>query len=515
LSWIDTLVGFLSPRAQFQRLRYRQAIEAAGNASEIVRKYDAASKGRRTDGWQTTALSANAENKSAIAVLRYRARDLVRNNPYARRGVRVIGSNVVGKGIRASISGASETQTRKISEVWELWAGTTEIDFDGKSNIYGLQRLVMEMVVESGEALIRRRFLPGDNFPMKIQILEPDFLNTNLSSQAENGNRIIQGIEIDSEDQIQAYHLFESHPGNLDSLVLSGIGMKSIRVPATEIQHIYLVERAGQMRGVSWFAPVMIKLKDFDDYEDAQLVRQKIAACFSVFVSDIAGLEEPASEAQKDVLGQKVEPGIIEILPPGKTVTFASPPGVENYGEYTTIVLRAIATGLGVSYEALTGDLSQVNFSSGRMGWLEFQRNIDVWRDALMNAQFNNRLFKWFSETAPLVGLSMNKVKTEWVAPRREMIDPTKEVPSKILAIRAGLETLEDAIYANGKIPVQQFEQIKATNDLIDKLGLVLDSDPRTGNNSGNNNSNSNSMDDELTAKQQRPKRNNGQTLSA
>lgn len=478
MAWLDDMIGFFSPKAKLNRIKARRMISTF---NDVTRKYEGAAKGRRTEGWKTPATSANAEVQTDAAMLRNRARDLVRNNPYAQRAIRLIGANVVGQGIRANIISRSELQARKFTEAWNTWASTCYVDFDCKHNLYSMQKIVMEAVAESGEVLIRRRFRDeaGVPIPLRLQVLEADFIATNLMTNAEGGNRIIQGIEFDPQGLIVAYHLYQEHPGNISNFANTS-RFSVERVPASEILHVFRADRPGQFRGVTWVAPVMMRLRDLDDFEDAQLVRQKIAACFSVFVQDNE-THDAASLTDEDKinLGEKVEPGIIEILPPGKTVTFASPPGVTGYNEYVSNFLHSVATGLGVSFEALTGDLSQVNFSSARMGYLEFQRNIDQWRGCILNPMFNDEVFFWFTEAARLAGLNPQGVSVNWIAPRREMIDPTKEVPAKIKAVRAGLETLDDAILQNGKDPRNHLEQIAANNKLLDELELVLDTDPR------------------------------------
>lgn len=471
--WIDNLIGYFSPEAKLKRTKAR--------TKEIVirknlRLYEGAAGGRRTEGWITPSTSAHAEIASQLPKLRDRSRDLVRNNPYASRAVELIPANVVGKGIAANIWAPTEAQTTAVQKAWRGWADTSAIDFDERNDFAGIMRLAMRTVVESGEVLIRLRRVQGSQFPIKLQILEPDFLYTH--QLMVGANRIVGGIELDDQGQRLAYHLYKSHPGNQSSLEPLSTSYDTVRVPASEVIHLFRPDRPGQLRGVPWLSQVMTRLKDLDDYEDAQLVRQKIAACFSVFVHDIEASDNLTSE-ESAALGDKVEPGIIEFLPPGKDIKFANPPGPgEEFQPFMIHVLRSIAAGIGVSYEALTGDLTNVNFSSGRMGWLEYQRNIDVWR-AMLITNFCNPVFKWFSESANLIGLNVNNTEVTWVPPRREMIDPGTEVNAKIKSIRAGIETLSDVVRQNGKHPSDHFEELKADNDLIDKFGLILDCDPR------------------------------------
>jgi lambda family phage portal protein len=236
---------------------------------------------------------------------------------------------------------------------------------------------------------------------------------------------------------------------------------------------------------VPWGVPVFMRLKDFDDYEDAQLVRQKIAACFTAFVHDSSGTGLDASTGldktgSGDIdLVDTFEPGAIEILPPGKDVKLANPPGVQNYGEYTSTLLHSIASGFDVPYEALTGDYSQVNYSSARMAWLQFGRDIDDWQNHMLIPQMCGSGFRWFLEALSLTGVNTSGARMKWIVPRRELLDPTKEVPAKIKEIRGGLTSRRRALREMGHNPDEINAEIEQDNAEIDAKGLVLDTDPR------------------------------------
>jgi lambda family phage portal protein len=289
------------------------------------------------------------------------------------------------------------------------------------------------------------------------------------------GGYIRQGVEFDANSKRVAYWLFKRHPGDV-GLPLGGL--VSERIPAEEVTHVFRVDRPGQSRGATWFSPILLKMRDFNDYEDAQLIRQKIAACFSVFTMDAEPSIDTAANATSD-LADRVEPGMIMNLPPGKDVKFGNPPGVEGYGDYARAQLRSIAAGLNLPYEVLTGDLSQVNFSSARMGWLEFQRSIHQWTYGMFIPQFCDPLWFWFIEAAALVNSKVDGVAATWTPPRREMINPSEEVKAAITAIRAGIQTRSDFIRSLGNDPLEVYSELQSDNEIADEMGLTLDSDPR------------------------------------
>lgn len=473
---VDRLVSYIAPAAGLSRMRARAAVEV------LTRNFEGASQSRRLAGWRTPSTGANAAASPSLTRLRDRARDLVRNNPWAARGVGVLEANVVGSGIRpeARVASGNPAAAELAMKLWTEHAETTAIDADGRLDIYGLQCLVLRSVVESGEVLVRRRrrlATDGLKVPLQLQVLEPDHLDTSRDiMQIAGGGSIQGGIEFDSIGRRKAYWLYPEHPGERGTLR----GLKdSAPVPASEILHVFRQDRPGQFRGVTWLAPAVVRLRDLDEFEDARLLQQKVAACFAGFIHDVdtSGLVDKDEDDRPPV--EELEPGMLANLSAGKTITFAQPPTTEGYVDYVRFMLRAIACALGVSYEAFTGDYSGVNFSSGRMGWIEMSRTVETTRWKMLEPVFLTPMWGWFVQAAVIAGRPIGNVTATWTPPRREMIDPTKEVPMARDAIRAGLTTLSETLRENGQDPAKVFAERKKELDELDKLGLIVESDAR------------------------------------
>lgn len=476
-NFIDRSISYIAPKWGAERMRFRYANKLM---EENVRAYDAAARSRRTSGWKATSSSATSEINQALAFLRNRSRELARNNPYAENAIREIANNLVGTGIMPKAIGLQKGVEKKLKDIWKAWANSTDCDYDGHLNYYGIQHLAVRSVVESGEVIIRKRISGDKNLtiPLQLQLLEADFIDsTKFEYKAANGGYTLYGVEFNSKDKIVAYWLWENHPG--DQMIA---GTTSNRIPADEIIHIFEKKRPGQFRGVPFGHSAMLRLKDLDDYEDAQLIRQKIAACFTVFVTDNEGVNNTMTTASPaDQMLEKVEPGIIEHLPAGKQVTMASPPDAgQSYDPYVKSVLRAVASGYGMDYVTLTGDYTAVNFSSGRMGWLKFHRNVSVWQWNMLVPQMCNKSWIWFVQFANIMGyIKQTAVPVNWTPPRREMIDPVKEVEGMNASVRAGLTTLQDSIRQNGEDPDEVFAELIEMAKKMDESGLMLTTDPR------------------------------------
>lgn len=447
-------------------------------AAPITNAYDAARFTRRTSGWQAHSTGPNAEIARDLQTLRNRHRDLARNNPWVRRAIQAIITNTVGPGIRAQWD-SEERQAR-----WSAWWESTNCDADGRHNGYGLQALALRAIVESGAALIRarpRRPQDGLPVPLQLQVLEPDYIDHSKTEPLPNGGYIHQGVEYGPTGRRQAYWLFQEHPGEYAHTArYTGT---SKRHTAADIAHVLRIDRPGQVHGVPWGTGAMTRARMLDDYQDAQLERHRNAACFMAFrrIADPSLMEPQDLTDLRAVIGDyalldRIEPGTMQDLPPGMDIEFASPPQPEDDKQFQLAILRAVAADYGIPYEVLTGDLSEVNFSSARMGWNEFARNITAWRWQMLEPQLLSQIATWYLEAERVAGFDTNGARVLWTAPSRTMVDKTREIKPLIEEIRAGLVSLPEAIRQVGYDPLTLATENAEFIDVLAGLGLKLSS---------------------------------------
>ena len=175
-----------------------------------------------------------------------------------------------------------------------------------------------------------------------------------------------------------------------------------------------------------------------------------------------------------------MQPGTMRWATGAEGVEFANPPRADDYQHVVAGALRGIAAGLGISFEALTGDLSQVNFSSARMGWIEFGRQLAIWRGHMLIPLLLDPVWEWWKLAAQAKLGNLANVSVEWTPPRRELIDPAKEVPALAEAVRSGFLSLTDAIAEGGRDPDLVLESIAETMAMLDRLGITVTTDPRS-----------------------------------
>lgn len=474
-TWLDRAIGWLDPGAGLRRQKRRIALDGA-------RAYAAAAVGRNTDGWRTSGTSADAEIAIAGPKLRDRSRDLVRNNPYAAKAVSVLATNIVGEGIVPRADTGNDAEDKRINAAFEEWA--EQCDADGQLDFYGLQTLAVREMVEGGEVLTRRRWrraTDGYAVPIQLQLIESDFLDNSRDGFQATGNNVIGGIEFNQIGQRVAYWMFREHPGNSFANSLGGM-YESVAVPAADVAHLYEKQRT-QTRGVPWMAPVVRRIRDVDDYDFAESIRKKIEASLVGVVTSDDETEEgvaPRVETARGRLIEKFEPGLIAYLRGGKDIKFNQPAAVGGYEEYKRVTAREISTGARVPYELLTNDLSVVNFSSSRVGIVEFRRLCRVMQWQVVIPMQLQPWWNWFGEAAFLAGrISSPNPRCEWAPPKWEAIQPHDDAIARMIEIRLGIRSWKEVVAETGRSPEAVMAEVKWFNDVVDAMGITLDADPR------------------------------------
>lgn len=459
--------GWAASRARGRREYLQHSV-----ATEHLRKYESASTGRRTDGWKRPSSSANAEVLSSRETVRNGARQLVRDNGHAANALNVLESNVIGTGIHPDIESGKDKLNALLEELWQEHCEKDTSGAEEVGNFYDRQSLGFRSIVESGSVILRQRRRADGVLPYRVQLLEPDYLSP-MNDGVRGNNVIIGGKEYNSRGELVKLHLYTVHPGDAYNFS-HGMG-KTVPVDARDISHAYRMDRPGQMDGVSWLAPVMNTLRDLGDTRDAYQLRQKIAACYTVFVTgDEAG---PVSTSDATPVTDHIEPGRVETLPIGKNVTFANPPGVEGMSDFDRDQLLTIAAGIGMPYEALTGNLANVNFLSGRMGWLAFYRNIDKWRSRVVIPRMCEPEMRWFFQAATLKLGDLGRVRVTWTAPHRDLLDPVKEIKALREEMRLGALSFPDMVRMRGRDPEKVIASFEKWAKKLEEKKLVFDWD--------------------------------------
>ncbi len=448
---IDVVVNFFNPESGLKRTRAR-IVQTA------IREYDISSRGRRTDGWNRKNTSGAGEVSKGVSLATAGAQELGRNNPLANRVKRVWANNIVGAGISVDVTATNDKKAKKFQESWDNWAESTDCDFEGHYDLYGLQWLWSTVVVESGGVFIRKHINAALKFPLQLQTFEQSQLD-----RAKTGLDIVDGIEYTKEGQLKGYWFLT------DSRKLR---TESKFYPAENIVHIFRKERPGQHLGMTWLAAVATLMRDYDTYKDAKLMQQQISALFALFVEDADEKLGLGGDGTKD-FPDELEPAMIQHIKPGSTPHVVTPPRADNAMGFDTGLKRDMAVGVGLTYEQITGDYSLVNFASGRMGRSEFYNELDF-AQKLMFKPGLQKVFRWFDGIYQAV-TGKGDFSPDWTFPARAAVNPQEEFDVLAAKVRSGMISPTKAAKILGERLEKVVEQWKKDKVLFGDLPFDID----------------------------------------
>lgn len=460
--------------------------------------YNAAGSGRRAQGWGATVQGVNSILFSDGFELLKRSRQQVRQNPWAGNAIEVYVSNAIGNGIKPHPQHSNPDVRKAITKAWNR--SNDEMDADGILPFDGQQALIARAALEGGESFVHMMTVNDSDLsvPFQIRIMESEQLPIYYMSfpNVAAGNVIRLGIEMGQDTRKRvAYHFYQEHP--YETVVYPFPGMKFVRLPAKDVVHHFKPLRPGQIRGIPWLAPVLAQLFEIDSIQDAELARQKTQALFAGFItqpSNAGGVFDETNKASSDPSGAGpldaampgLEPGVLMKLLNGEEITFSEPKGASGFGDFMRVTLHAVAAGMGITYEQLTGDLKEVNYSSIRAGLVEFRRRIEQFQYSIFAFQVLRPIWRRWMETAVLAGVLPfrdfleNRAEYEsviWQPPGFDWVDPMKDVQANILAVRAGLDSRDRIVRERGMDPEAVDQDNKLGQDRAENMGLVYDSD--------------------------------------
>lgn len=441
------------------------------------RAFEAAGTGKR---WQhrRTMPNPNAAITAATQRVRDRSHFAVRNSPWLSSGVSSLVANAVGSGIKPVSEHPDPDVRRALHELWTRW--TDDADAAGLTDFYGQQAVAMRGMVESGEAFGRlrlRRLSDGLSVPLQLELLDPTQIPTSLSQELGEDRRIVAGIEFDALGRRAAYHVYRRRLGDF----MGPAGLETSRVAAADMIHLFEQLVPGQVRGVSRLASVLLRHQELDSFEDATLVRQKVAALFAGFMNDDPGAPALGQNPDADGTAEPTfEPGTIVNLG-GATISFPPTPNPANYVEFVKGHLRAIAAGLGIAEHQVTGDLSETNYSSLRAGLIESRRRVEQLQHATIVFQFCRPVWRRFVLVAALSGAFPARdffanpepyYRARFVTPAFEWVDPKKDLEAEKLSLDLRIKSRSESIAARGLDPEAVDEEIAADMARARRLGI-------------------------------------------
>lgn len=431
--------------------------------------------------------------------LRQRSRMLYMAAPLATSAIKACRTNVVGQGLKLSAKvdsdllgltaeQASEWQ-RKAEKEFYLWADSRLMcDALGLSDFNEIQQIALMSWVLSGDAFCLFKYAKktkNNPYQLRLHIIEADRISTPADMittalgvltkgvNKDNGNEIFDGVEVNKDGQVVAYHIRNTYPFETTDAQTKWIRIDAVgkETEMPNILHMMDAERPDQYRGVSFLAPVIEPLLQVRRYTESELTAAAIESCFAGFIKAELRTDEMPFNSTKPQVEEDGEelveersdpnefsfgPGEFNVLKPGEDIAFTDPKrpagGFQNF-------VRAIAEQVGAALEIPAEVLLKSfnsSYSASRGALLE------AWKMFRMRREWFTKDFcKPVYETWLTEAVASGRIKapgffndpmirkawcgSEWTGPSQGQLNPVQEVQAEVLLVEHGFSTHEQS----------------------------------------------------------------------
>lgn len=431
----------------------------------------------------------NRTLRQQLRALRARARQASQNNPFGARFAQLAVDNIAGprpfrlqSKIRYSNGKFDDAANRRMEEAWLSWGRKGECDITGRWSWNTLQRLLVRNLAVDGELLFRK--LRGPEYGkhgFRLQMIDVDRLDEQKNVVLKNGGAIHMGVELDGVGRPVAYHLLKRKPSQWE---YGYQGREHERVPAEDIEHIFVPTFAEQNRGVPWMYAALLNLVHIGAFEQAAIIAARVGASQMGIIQSPDGGQTLAESLGKDAAGNpqiEAEPGTFPILPPGYTMSGWNPQFPDAAVEpFIKAMLRGTAAGLGVAYHNLANDPSDVNYSTAKVFggdehemWMGLQ---DFVVDHLHTPLHGDWLrMQLIMRTLPFPLERIDKYRdVRWQSRRWASPDPLKDAKADIELIDNKLRSRTRAVSERGDDLEDVFDELAHEAEIAAEKGLDL-----------------------------------------
>lgn len=479
MNLLDSFIGFFSPEAGYRRTVYREELKALKSYA-----YDAANHARLNAGWPAINEPAFFTDKIDAPTLRARSRDLERNSDIYNSIISSFVRNCVKEGFTLQARTPKEKLNTQIEDLFYQWSSNANnFDVTATQNLNQMLRMITRRCIVDGGILIIKTYDKKAAIPLKLQALEVDCLTDLATSPKKAGNKVVNGIEYTPQNKIYGYWIAQY---SVDGLMQEN----PVFYQAKDVIFLFNKNRPTQIREVPMLAHVISRIRDINEFMTAVSVKERVSACLGLMIKKSNPAVGGWGRAQtmtnerggSQYAGKKLTPGMILELAAGDDASVLDPKSSStDANSFLNTMQHLISSGVGISYESISRDMSRSTYSSARQGAIEddltFTQIIDMLRTFLNDIYEEFITAAVMSNTLIINDYFNNKGKYlnhEFLSSSRRWVDPLKEANAQISALNAGVKTYADVCAENGKDWRDQIDSIAAINEYAKTKGLSL-----------------------------------------
>ena len=472
MNWIDNLVSFVSPEWGARRQIWRKY-------EEDIRNYDAAGYGNGSANWHVANQAAELTDRYSRDTVRARTRDLERNSDMLNSVVSAYKRNVFGRGFSIRTKTGDKKTDEALMQAWKHWCKKQNCDVTGTQSFNQIMRMCVQRKKVDGGILIVKRYTDQGFIPFQIQTMEVDELDNTQIMPKHKENRVVGGIEYNRWNRPEGYW-FRQY--DIDG----SLPMESIYIESKDVIFYFTKRRPSQIREMSDLSPTVTRIRDANEFMTAVSVKERIAACLSVFITKTNPSSGPgrfdSGNSKGRYEGKTIAPGMIRELDPGDKIEVVNPNGQStDAATYIKLMQHMIGAGQGLSYEATSRDMAETTYSSARQGMIEDDLTYDDERELLIEVM--DEIYETFVISCVLAGIIQvpdfwnNKEKYlshTWTAAPKKWIDPAKEANANKIALSTGQKTFQQIAAENGRDWREQIDEMMEVLKYADENGLDI-----------------------------------------
>ena len=500
-TWLDKAILAIAPGWGKRRLASRAAAEQIRGWN-----YDAGDGRPHNQNWGVRNDSGENTDKIDREHVRARARDLERNSDQMNAIIDAVVRNVYGPGwnLQAKIGdGESKDYTklnRQIEDAWEKWKRPRNCDVTGTQSFDQIIRMCVRRKKVDGGILIVKRYTSDGFIPFKLQVFEVDELDETVMTPKKKKNTVVGGIEYNQYNRACGYWFRQYDITGMKE-------MTPVYIDANDVIFYFTKTRPSQIREMSDMSPTIMRIRDVNQYLEAVAVKERIQACLSIFIkkqtpgsTGFGRSGTPTSDSRHGgYQGKTLSPGMMTELQPGDDVISVNPTGqAQNAAEFVKLQQKMMAAGQGMSYEAVSRDMSETNYSSARQSSIEDERTFAAEQEALEVVM--DEIYETFvislvlAEKVEIPDFWDNKDKYfshAWIMPAKKWIDPIKEANANTTALLSGQKTFQQLCAEGGRnwkdVLDETSEVVKYASTLgMDMSGVLVGIHEKGGDGDGN-----------------------------
>lgn len=476
LNFVDSVIAMVSPRKGYERAVWQKELDYVRSHG-----YDAAMYGRANAGWRAFNESAEMTDRHSRDIVRARARDLERNSDIACSVIHAYKRNTVGKGFSLQAKTGNPDLNKEMEKLWNRWTKAKNCDITGEQSFNQLLRMAVERKKVDGGMLFVFRYTNDGLVPLKIQTLEVDELDINITTPKKKGNRVIGGVEYDKNRKPVGYWFSEYD--------IEGWRVKDpVYIDAKYVYFYKAKRRPSQLREISDMTQTITRIRDINEFINAVAVKERIAACLSVFIkralpaNGTLGRGAQTDGPRVEYEGKSLAPGMIKEMGVGDDIQVVDPKGA---GSDAAALLKLqqglIGAGQGLSYEAVSRDMAGSTYSSARQNAIEdevaYTEDVELLKDFMREVYENFFISCWLKGLISVPDFWEKKddyLEHMWVKAPKPWIDPVKEASANKTALQSCQKTLPDICAERGKDWKDAIDEMAAVNDYAKEKGVEI-----------------------------------------